>query len=198
LELDQKKAWIVDSQSYAYQSYIICLTIVILYIIIGLPLKIAFFTSDNVEIWIVLDIVASIVIFCDMVLHFFLPCKLNDQFIYNRKTIARVYVQSYLAVDLLCIFPFYSVVNRERLFMTGILSSIKIIKLYITINQFQSTAYKHKFIFWERMSRWFILKKSFSKIFNIMAITFMFTHIAACCWAFLLVETDYHNSWIKL
>lgn len=193
-----KKKWILKSESFFYQIFIIFLSLVMAYVVIGLPLKIAFFTRQQGQIWTLMDYGSSFIIIIDIILHFFLPYRQDAHMVTNKSKIAKKYSKSFLAWDILSIIPFSSFVSVKHSSIKGVLTSTKFIKLMTTIRQFKGTKYKHKFILWNKISKAFILNKPLKNFMNIMAITFLFTHIAACFWAFLLVGSDYHESWITL
>ena len=113
------------------------------------------------------------------------------------KKIAIYYCKNWLWMDLIALMPVYyiSVVVFDydnRMFQLN-----KIVKLMVTMRQFKGVAYSHKFLIWNYVGKFLIANKTVMNFVTIMVITLTFTHMSACLWAFLLVDADFNDNWMR-
>ena len=85
--------------------------VLLIYCFITVPLKFAFAEiSDNQKFYLV-DKIVDILFFIDMAVSFLTPIYVNHELVYSKKVIAKHYLKSWFATDLLSVIPFEEIMK---------------------------------------------------------------------------------------
>lgn len=194
-EIDDSK-WVIHPESIINQIRHLFLSLLLSYIIIFVPINVAFFSSFSFWFF-TLDTIADICFFLDFFVSFIIPFPLNELeiYVFDYKQIAVHYISTWAVVDLLAAIPFSSISsirtysNLKPYFIIELAKLLKIIKclkqaLHLdTINKIKVNK-----------SSGVGTSSQIDRLILFAVLFIAFNHIFACLWAYLGTLTN--PNWI--
>ena len=174
-------------------------TLLLIYVMIFTPFKIAFIDDDVYPVWDLIDQCINYVYMLDIVLKFFLPIFDDDhEWRISLWDIAKNYLKLWFWIDLVSVFPLDQIINQGNILILIRLSRInKLYRLFKIAKLVRAArAVRSQNNFWGYMLELLRLNPSVVRIgVNIFAIM-LFCHIFACLWYFIASSGQDQNSWV--
>eukprot|EP01083_Nonionella_stella_P099945 281310_1 len=192
--------YILTPDSTVRQMWDIVVLFLLLYTMIYLPLKVAFYKSDDPKNVDPGDITVDILFFLDIIMSFVTAHKLPDGTVIKRfDDISASYLRSWFIVDLVATFPFYligsstldriaPIIRIPRLLkMLRLVRLVKLVRAYRLKKFFEKVEYSPK------------IHQGFIRIVKLLLLVICFAHFSACLWFFIGDLSDDADgfSWIS-
>ncbi len=166
----------------------IMITMLLLFTAIVTPYRIAFFTTDDIT-WTVVDYFTDVLFGIDIVVNFFSAFEsANDELIHNRRVIARTYLKSWFAVDILSILPVSAFVNNSSDY-TSLARLARLPRLYRLIKMFKMSrllkVIKERNTLSKYLGDVMKISVSFERLAFFVLMFAILAHITSCMWVII-------------
>lgn len=180
--------------------------VLLIYQLIYLPFRLAFFSSDGSDSEDVLDIIFDIFLGLDIVITFFTPIFYKYEITYDYKVIAKSYLLGWLLPDFISIFPFNQILqatvtrNKENwatiAFLFKFFRFIRLVKLVRVVKSIDSSKTSENYIF-KAVGAAFAGTPFYNLLPN-LCINILFMHLFACFWYSIADANNDNDSWLQI
>lgn len=175
-------------------------TLLLVYVMIFTPFKIAFIDDGLFPIWDIIDQVVNYIYMLDILFRFILPVYDDDE--QDWKTtlwvIAKQYLKFWFWIDLVSVFPLDLIIDQGNLLILIRLSRLhKLYRLFKVARLARAAkAVRSQNNIWSYLLELLRLNPSVIRIsMNSFAIIF-FCHLFACLWYFMATIVEDKDSWV--
>ena len=148
------------------------------------PARIAFTDADDLK-WTVIDTIVDLLFAVDLILNFFFAYYDEEYtLVDDRRTIAKTYLRSWFAVDLLSIAPVslvFRIGDFNSLFRIARASRLyRIVKLVRLVRMLKIAKERHKLV--KYLHEVLKISESFERLFFFFLIFLVVCHVTCCFW----------------
>lgn len=188
---------LINPQGTIYQIHMMFITLLLSYLVLILPLRIAFYEEEFTKSFDFFGVIISAYLLFDLVLSFFVTFKEEGKYVLKWATVATTYIKTWFFFDLIAIVDYHLVFNINNRIGQRALLGIKYLKLFTSLLQFRNMAYRDKYHLWHSLRGRLSIHKGYGNIVFVIIITLLFTHISACLWIMLIFNENQQNSWLN-
>jgi hypothetical protein len=180
--------------------------VLLIYQLIYLPFRLAFFSSDGSDSEDIMDIVFDIFLGLDIVVTFFTPVFHKYEIAFDHKVIAEHYLLGWFLPDFISIFPFNQILqatvtrNKENwatiAFLFKFFRFIRLIKLIRLVKSMDSSKTSENYLF--RAVAGLFAGTPFYNLLPNLCINILFMHLFACFWYSIADANNDNNSWLQI
>lgn len=177
----------------------------LIYMLVYLPLKVAFITSTSTTEFIYFwDKAIDAFFFIDVILTFFTPVYVGVEMVFTLKEIAMAYLKSWFIVDMVSLIPFEELVsiidnsNENLQFLAQIAKSARLLRLVRLIRLFKAFDFTNSDNFFLKYMEMYFKGTVIYLLlpnFLLMAVTI---HLFSCFWYYIALLDDTNTNWVVM
>ena len=195
---------VIHPQSNFKRIWDTILILLLLYVAIIMPYRIAFIEGQAFDTWWWIDNSINFLFFCDLIIN---CCSAyydeNDRLVFKHKQIFLSYLKGWLLIDLISCLPFDLLLessdgnsvkynNLLRLFrLPRLYRLLRISKIFKLMQQYKNSE------FLQKLQDFLNIKQSVARLIGVFFTVLVCVHIFACLWAFIPKLEGYElKTWV--
>lgn len=181
---EKRKPCLLYPEDDFHSFHALVLLIVTIYLVITIPLNIAFDFKDHSKILYILDLGATLYFCFDILVNFFSAFPRDMVIIDCRKEIALNYLKKWFLLDLLVVIPFGSIFKTENFWLGEVLILLRLARILNSSLQNTVSKKKSRGLVEDRLKRIFA-DTEVAYIMKTFLVTCFFIHITSCMWVWM-------------